>query len=524
MSQHPYSSYSQHPASQYPAFAGADTGQGSLPGHLQMGGFSGPYPHHHHPQPHHSYPNLSTHEAPSKRSNPYPDLPPLDDEELPRSVIPGRDVEMDSSGQHGSASSGTQPRTGVPSASQPKQPRSSAAVGKATPQGPSATAVPAKRKAGGRATGSTNFTDDDVTHLLELVEKLLPIGGDGWEALTTTFNTWAVSKKRPERDNQSLKNKFDRLVNAAGKKPTGKADRHPALETALRISELIDARAETEVIGGDEEESEGGVEEDEDEDEVEIVEKPRKAVKVEGNQGSKVVKAYQANRPTTEDLQGKARRSGGAAAATQVLGSIGEFFNPSAAAERDGARLMSSFQMMQLNSLQNEKRHLEERLDRLRDEHRREIDRLREAHAREIDSLRERLYQERIRADRLEVQLSRDGISSRRRDDDVYHYRSSSPYEGDLYSYRRHSPRRHSPRRQSPRHQSPRHSYHSPIPSSSTYRIRSPPPRAYSTQRYSSPTPGPSHATSFRATISPAKDTDGKETFIVSQVERVDTA
>lgn len=64
---------------------------------------------------------------------------------------------------------------------------------------------------GGRAVGSVNFGADEMAMLVEIVEQHLPIGGHGWDEVLREYNAWAKKEGFRERDQRSLKQKFDKV-------------------------------------------------------------------------------------------------------------------------------------------------------------------------------------------------------------------------------------------------------------------------------------------------------------------------
>jgi hypothetical protein len=60
----------------------------------------------------------------------------------------------------------------------------------------------------GRHKGSSNFSKEDVTKLLDLVETHLPLGQKGWKAVQSAFSKWASGLGHPERDVKSLETKY----------------------------------------------------------------------------------------------------------------------------------------------------------------------------------------------------------------------------------------------------------------------------------------------------------------------------
>lgn len=103
---------------------------------------------------------------------------------------------------------------------------------------------------GGHQQGATNFTEVATMELLNVVENILPIGGDSWTAVQNEYNKFAKLNGQPEWDGCLLKQKYEKvgplcwcvgippsphiqLVHAAKEKPTGEANHSELLEMAL---------------------------------------------------------------------------------------------------------------------------------------------------------------------------------------------------------------------------------------------------------------------------------------------------
>jgi hypothetical protein len=63
----------------------------------------------------------------------------------------------------------------------------------------------------GRPSGAGNYTDDDVTALLDFVEEELPLGQRGWNSVHAKFSKWARQHGRPDRYVKSLETKFKQV-------------------------------------------------------------------------------------------------------------------------------------------------------------------------------------------------------------------------------------------------------------------------------------------------------------------------
>lgn len=68
---------------------------------------------------------------------------------------------------------------------------------------------------GGRSQGSRNFQSLETGKLLSIIAKLLPIGGNSWQAVAKEYNEWSAKHQFKERDKKSLKQKFDMVRHLA---------------------------------------------------------------------------------------------------------------------------------------------------------------------------------------------------------------------------------------------------------------------------------------------------------------------
>lgn len=89
-----------------------------------------------------------------------------------------------------------------------------------------------------RTNGAKKYSYDEVTILLNIVEKLQPIGTDMWKNVSNEFNKIARGNLWDERDEDSLKAKFKGLV--SHKKPTGDPTCPSPVVRAKRIKRAIE--------------------------------------------------------------------------------------------------------------------------------------------------------------------------------------------------------------------------------------------------------------------------------------------
>eukprot|EP00033_Pygsuia_biforma_P004842 GCRY01005308.1.p2 GENE.GCRY01005308.1~~GCRY01005308.1.p2 ORF type:complete len:169 (-),score=27.47 GCRY01005308.1:1524-2030(-) len=85
----------------------------------------------------------------------------------------------------------------------------------------------------GRQQGIKNFTDAEITTLLDLIADVKPIGADHWSMVFQRFSAVHPS----QRTEESLKKKFRSLANA--KKPTGDPDCPAEVKRAKHLNQEI---------------------------------------------------------------------------------------------------------------------------------------------------------------------------------------------------------------------------------------------------------------------------------------------
>jgi len=68
-----------------------------------------------------------------------------------------------------------------------------------------------EKKSKGRAVGAANYSSDDLDGLFDILEELLPLGGNAWNSASDEFNAWAEENGRPTRTSKSLELKFKQV-------------------------------------------------------------------------------------------------------------------------------------------------------------------------------------------------------------------------------------------------------------------------------------------------------------------------
>ncbi|GAW10473.1 protein [Lentinula edodes] len=117
---------------------------------------------------------------------------------------------------------------------------------KATPDVDDDDTTSQKRKRGsqkGRTSGSSNYTDEDLGILFEILRRNLPLGQRAWSRCADEFNEQAEQQGRPTRLAKSLELKYKQLVKTT--KPTGDAELPRNVEDALEIEEMMNDKAGT---------------------------------------------------------------------------------------------------------------------------------------------------------------------------------------------------------------------------------------------------------------------------------------
>ncbi|KAG6848520.1 hypothetical protein H0H93_016318 [Arthromyces matolae] len=101
----------------------------------------------------------------------------------------------------------------------------------------------------GRPRGSGNYSQEDVSTLLDAIETELPLGQRGWSSVHKIYTRWARKYSRPERTSKSLETKYKQLLKTS--MPTGDAYCPPEVKRAHHIEALINERACTRDLDDD---------------------------------------------------------------------------------------------------------------------------------------------------------------------------------------------------------------------------------------------------------------------------------
>ena len=96
--------------------------------------------------------------------------------------------------------------------------------------------------------GALNYSNDDISAMLDIVEQEEPLGANHWAVVASNFTKWARENARPHRDQDSLKNKFDKLSNM--KKKTGDPSCPQPFKRAKHIARAIHNKCAAMTLGG----------------------------------------------------------------------------------------------------------------------------------------------------------------------------------------------------------------------------------------------------------------------------------
>lgn len=127
------------------------------------------------------------------------------------------------------------------------------------PQESIVAAAPANKR---RKTTDMRFTNDEHKIFLELMEEVLPIGHEQWVKVTDEFNK-RVNNPDRFREKAGLQDKFNRLLKAGKKKPTGDPNCPWYIKKAKSIEYMRKNRSNFKAMGTDEEQEDEELEEEE---------------------------------------------------------------------------------------------------------------------------------------------------------------------------------------------------------------------------------------------------------------------
>ncbi|KAK7017075.1 hypothetical protein VNI00_018705 [Paramarasmius palmivorus] len=237
----------------------------------------------------------------------------------------------------------------------------------------------------GRSIGATEYTNEELRALVDLVAEWKPLGPNGWENVHNLYNTWARRHGFPERERKPLQQRFGRLILAAKTKPTGDAERLQLLEDALTADSLINECIGTADLQDKEEEKEvvelslSSEDEEESEDEEKPKskgkgkqmakgkgkekEKPKKKDKEREIEPTVLTKSYKTDAPLSSATQpSRISRSN---QATELLATLSSSLDPSIIAQRDKTRSAANLQLFQYLALQRQVTEMSQQMQAL---------------------------------------------------------------------------------------------------------------------------------------------------------------
>ncbi|TFY79504.1 hypothetical protein EWM64_g4507 [Hericium alpestre] len=89
----------------------------------------------------------------------------------------------------------------------------------------------------GRRKGVSNYANDEVNVLLDLIENCLSTGQKGWKVIGCHHREWAIERRLAGHSDKSLENKYKQLLRTT--KPTSNAVCPPDVERAHKLESHI---------------------------------------------------------------------------------------------------------------------------------------------------------------------------------------------------------------------------------------------------------------------------------------------
>ncbi|KJA19644.1 hypothetical protein HYPSUDRAFT_56502 [Hypholoma sublateritium FD-334 SS-4] len=223
---------------------------------------------------------------------------------------------------------------------------------------------------GGRRPGAGNYKDCDLTELLDLTEKQLPLGQRGWQKVYKEYEVWAKANGRPLRDARSLELKFKSLAKQT--KPTGTGKRPTSVTRAKAIDRLINERAATRSLNDSDIENEP-------QDDVEPDEPAESSPRI-----------HTATIRSNKSDSLPSRRSARASQSTELMQRLTSALDPDVQRARDEDRSNRSFQNTHILTLNQQLRDSQASNETLRQE---------------VNTLRERVHKLERQLDRARFKL-----------------------------------------------------------------------------------------------------------------------
>ncbi|KAH7873963.1 uncharacterized protein C8R40DRAFT_1171885 [Lentinula edodes] len=208
-----------------------------------------------------------------------------------------------------------------------------------------------KKKTGGRTVGSTEYSTTELSGMVRLVLKYLPMGKKGWERVVNEYNKWASTNRYPPQQYKPFQTQWNR--------PTGDADRLEMYEQVLEAEAEIAQHVSLGSLQDNENVISISLEEDDDDDNEDLVINKGKG-KVRGSEGTVLTKAYKVEAPLNDAPRTHMSHQ---SQANDLLGGISASLNPQNLQQRDVNHASMNLQMMQMQHMQTQLNNLQQCLD-----------------------------------------------------------------------------------------------------------------------------------------------------------------
>ncbi|TFY76156.1 hypothetical protein EWM64_g7857 [Hericium alpestre] len=203
----------------------------------------------------------------------------------------------------------------------------------------------------GRRKGVSNYSNDEVNMLLDLVENCLPTGQKGWKVIGHRHREWAIERRLAGRSDKSLENKYKQLLRTT--KPTGNAVCPPDVERAHKLESHINDKVSSRELNDSDLTDHAH---DTDDSDVTSDDEPHAKKK-------SIVRAVKTKQPLP-----MARTRARPSAALDALNRITQSLDPSVQAACDEERSTQLFQMTQFMAMHSQVRDLHATIGRLQAE------------------------------------------------------------------------------------------------------------------------------------------------------------
>ncbi|KAJ3808418.1 hypothetical protein F5876DRAFT_67281 [Lentinula aff. lateritia] len=189
--------------------------------------------------------------------------------------------------------------------------------------------------------GSTEYSTTELSGMVRLVLKYLPMGKKGWERVVNEYNKWASTNGYPPRQYKPFQTRWNRHQQSQLEMPTDSRCMNEFLRQRPQLLSAISS------------------EEDDDDDDEDLVINKGKG-KVRGSEGTVLTKAYKVEALLNDAPRTRMSRQ---SQANDLLGGISASLNPQNLQQRDVNRASMNLQMMQMQHMQTQLNNLQQRLD-----------------------------------------------------------------------------------------------------------------------------------------------------------------